>query len=60
MFTYEEQEGINRSLSKGETFLRAYRAFEGDVRVISIDRNGVEHRYTSWRDENGTIYLKAM
>lgn len=31
---------------RGETFLRTYRAFEGDTRVISKNKSGQEIRYT--------------
>lgn len=32
-------------LPKGQTMSRAYSAFEGGVRFISVDRNGKEYRY---------------
>lgn len=42
----------------GETFLRTYRAFEGDIRVISKNKNGQEIRYTV--RFNGTVELIEM
>ena len=32
-------------LPEGQKFSRAYRAFEGDIRLISVDRKGREFRY---------------
>lgn len=49
---------IQAQLSKGETIDRMYRAFEGDIRVISRDRNGRETRYTVRFDSNDNVTIE--
>ena len=48
---------IKAQLPEGQRIDRAYRALEGDIRVISRDRRGNEYRYTVRfdRDDNATI-----
>lgn len=48
---------IKSQLPKGEKLNRAYRAVEGDLRVISKDAEGREYRYTVIfdADDNATI-----
>jgi len=43
--TEQQLRQVKAQLSQGETFKKAYRAFEGDIRVVSEDRNGREYRY---------------
>ncbi len=49
---------IQAQLPKGETIDRMYRAFEGDIRVISKDRNGRETRYTVRFDSNDNATIE--
>lgn len=44
---------IERRLPKGYNLVRIYRAFEGDTRVIAVDPDGKEHRFTV--TENGEL-----
>ena len=37
---------IESQLPEGERILKMYKAFEGDIRVITADKNGNEIRYT--------------
>ena len=37
---------IERRLPRGYNLVRIYRAFEGDTRVIAVDPDGKEHRFT--------------
>ena len=43
--TQKQLQEIKDQLPAGETFDRAYRAFEGDLRVITKDAHGCETRY---------------
>ena len=43
--TEKQLKQVKAQLPEGETFSRAYRAFEGDIRVISKDKRGNEYRY---------------
>ena len=51
---------IKAQLPEGEKIERMYRAFEGDIRVISRDKAGIERRYTVRfdADDNVTIARK--
>jgi len=51
---------IEEQLPKGEKINRAYRAIEGDVRVITRDADGRETRYTVIFGENDNVTLKPM
>ena len=54
--TYPEQiDAINKMLPAGQLFSRWYRAFEGDVRVISKDASGREYRYRAEVGNDGEI-----
>ncbi|MDO5445797.1 MAG: hypothetical protein Q4F31_09295 [Eubacteriales bacterium] len=44
-------------LPAGQTISRAYRAYEGDIRVISEDRKGNEYRYKVVFDEVFNVSL---
>ena len=48
---------IESQLPAGEKIERMYKAFEGDIRVITRDGNGNEIRYTCilGKDQNVTI-----
>lgn len=51
---------VKEQLPEGETFHSAYRAFEGDIRVISVDRQKKQHRYTVVFDKDFNATIKAM
>ena len=51
---------VKAQLPEGETFHSAYRAFEGDIRVISVDRQKNQHRYTVVFDKDFNATIKAM
>ena len=55
--TDKQLQQIKSQLPKGETFERAYSAFEGGIRVISKDNRGCEYRYkvTFDAEDNATI-----
>ena len=55
--TEKQLEQIKEQLPTGEHIDRMYRALEGDLRVITKDRNGRETRYTVQfdTDDNATI-----
>ena len=44
---------IEKRLPEGYNLARIYRAFEGDTRVIAVDPDGKEHRFTV--TENGEL-----
>lgn len=58
--TNRQLEQINEQLPQGETFNRAYQAFEGDIRVISEDDAGNEYRYTVRFDEGDNATIERM
>ena len=58
--TNKQLEQINAQLPQGETFSRAYRAFEGDIRVIGRDTAGTEKRYTTHFDADGNVTIERM
>lgn len=51
---------VKEQLPEGETLHSAYRAFEGDIRVISVDRQKNQHRYTVVFDSEFNAIIKAM
>ena len=51
---------VKEQLPEGETFHSAYRAFEGDIRVISVDRQKNQHRYMVVFDKEFNATIKAM
>ena len=55
--TEKQMKQIQSQLSKGEKINRCYRAFEGDIRVITRKPDGSEVRYTVSfdADDNATI-----
>ena len=58
--TEKQMKQIEAQLPKGEKVNRAYRAYEGDVRVITRDADGRETRYTVIFGENDNVTLKPM
>lgn len=51
---------IRAQLPESEKLDRMYTAFEGDIRVISRDRNGREYRYTTRFDADDNVTIKRM
>jgi len=51
---------IESQLPAGEKIERMYKAFEGDIRVITKDQNGCEIRYTCILDENLNVTIKRF
>jgi hypothetical protein len=51
---------IRTQLPENEKLDRMYTAFEGDIRVISRDKNGREYRYTTCFDEDDNVTIKRM
>ena len=58
--TEKQIKQVKAQLPEGETFHSAYRAFEGDIRVISADRQKNQHRYTVVFDGESNATIKAM
>jgi len=60
MTSYEAEQKVKELLKeKGLRYSRAYPAFEGGVRVIGVEPNGRERRFSFTRDENN-VYLEEM
>lgn len=55
--TEKQMKQIESQLPEGEEINRCYRAFEGDIRVITLRLDGSEVRYTVSfdADDNATI-----
>ena len=51
---------IEAQLPKGEKVNRAYRAYEGDVRVITRNAEGRETRYTVIFDKDDNVTIKQF
>jgi len=51
---------IESQLPAGEKIERMYKAFEGDIRVITRDESGCEIRYTCILDENLNVTIKRF
>ena len=58
--TKKQLEQVKAQLPQGQRFERAYRAFEGDIRVISRDKRGNEYRYTVRFDRDGNVTIESM
>ena len=58
--TEKQIKQVKAQLPEGETFHSAYRAFEGDIRVISVDCQKNQHRYTVVFDGEFNATIKAM
>ena len=50
--TEKQLKQIEEQIPKDEKLSRAYRAFEGDMRIITLDKNNNEQRYTVIFDKN--------
>jgi hypothetical protein len=51
---------IESQLPAGEQIIKMYKAFEGDIRVITKDKSGYEIRYTCILDENLNVTIKKF
>ena len=51
---------IESQLPAGEKIERMYRAFEGDIRVITRDENGNEIRYTCILDKDQNVTIRQF
>ena len=51
---------IEAQLPEGEHIDRMYRAMEGDLRVITKDRDGFETRYTVSFDADGNASIRKF
>lgn len=52
---------IENQLPAGEKINRMYRSYEGDVRVITRNKGGVETRYTVvWNPQDDRATIKRM
>lgn len=51
---------IESQLPDGERINRMYKAYEGDIRVITQDRSKNEHRYTVVFDREFNATIKPM
>ena len=58
--TEKQIKQVKAQLPEGERFDRAYRAFEGGIRVISRDKRGNEYRYTVHFDRDGNATIESM
>ena len=58
--TKKQLEQVKAQLPQGQRFDRAYRAFEGDIRLISRDKRGNEYRYTVRFDRDGNASIERM
>ena len=47
---------IKEKMPAGEKIIRMYRAFEGDIRIITEDVRGLQKRYSVKIDDNGNAY----
>ena len=61
MTAQEMEKQIEAQIPEGEQLDRMYRAMEGDVRVITKDKNGWETRYrVVYNKETDTLSLKQF
>ena len=51
---------VEQQLPEGEKLSRMYSAFEGGIRVISIDKAGIERRYNAKFDENDNVTIERF
>ncbi len=58
--TEKQIEQVKAQLPEGETVSRMYRAYEGDVRVITRDRSGSEYRYTVRLNADLSVTIARM
>ena len=61
MTAQEMEKQVEAQIPEGEQLDRMYRAMEGDVRVITKDKNGWETRYrVVYNKETDTLSLKQF
>ena len=58
--TPKQMKQIEEQLPEGERFTRAYSAFEGGIRVISVDAAGHEKRYAAHFDAEDNVTIRPM
>ena len=58
--TEKHMKQIESQLPAGEKIVRMYRAFEGDIRVITEDKTGNETRYTCILDKDLNVTIKKF
>lgn len=51
---------IESQLPVGEQIIKIYKAFEGDIRVITKDKSGCETRYTCILDKDLNVTIKRF
>ena len=51
---------IESQLPAGEQIIKMYKAFEGDIRVITKDKSGCEIRYTCILDKDMNVTIKRF
>ena len=54
--TEKQFEQIKEKMPAGEKIIRMYRAFEGDIRIITEDGSSLQKRYSVKIDDNGNAY----
>jgi len=58
--TEKQIKQIENKIPKGEQIDRMYRAFEGDIRVITKNADGCETRYSLSFDSVGNVSIKKF
>lgn len=58
--TEKQIKQVKAQLPEDETLNRMYRSYEGDIRVISRDRKGNEHRNTTRLNADMSVTLISM
>lgn len=59
--TEKHEKQIKAQLPAGERISRMYRAYEGDIRVITRDMSGKETRYTvKWNPQDDSVTIERM
>ena len=56
--TEKQIKQVKAQLPEGETLNRMYRSYEGDIRVISRDRKGNEHRPQRRHERNAHKHVR--
>ena len=55
-----QERQIAAQIPLGQRCCRMYRAFEGDLRLITEDRNGKEYRYRVSVDSDGNATIQLF
>ena len=58
--TEKQMKQVEAQLPAGEKVNRTYRAFEGDIRVITRNAEGRETRYTVIFDKDDNVTIKQF